>query len=178
VLACRQSLQSRYIALEKAAKYAKERIVFQRPIGINQGVAHPLADAYVRLEAAKLATYHGSKLYDSSKTDSPITTDTISVVIVPSIWLLRPYSQYAEELSLLAGEWAAPEYNVGRYFWECPVPRIAPVSREMILNYVSEKVLDLPRRFTRNRVKEFCCTYIDHIRASGTHITISGKWQY
>lgn len=68
-----------YVALEKAAKYAKERIVFGRPIGMNQGIQHPLAHAYMNLEAAKLATYHAAKLYDASKADKSIAPHAVGV---------------------------------------------------------------------------------------------------
>ena len=138
-----------YAALAKAAKYAKERVVFQRPIGMNQGVAHPLADAYMRLEAAKLATYHAARLYDSSKTDSSITTDAIGVACNSAKYVAAEAAFTACEKALLAhgGMGYALEYDVERYFRECLVPRIAPVSREMILNYISEKVLDLPRSY-------------------------------
>lgn len=68
-----------YVALEKAANYAKERVVFGRPIGQNQGIAHPLAQAYMHLEAAKLATYHAARLYDNSKTDKSITAHAVGV---------------------------------------------------------------------------------------------------
>lgn len=68
-----------YVALEKAAKYAKERVVFGRPIGQNQAIAHPLAAAYMSLEAAKLATYDATKLYDESRNDSSITQQSVGV---------------------------------------------------------------------------------------------------
>ena len=68
-----------YVALQKAAKYAQERVVFGRPIGQNQGIQHPLADAYMNLEAAKLATYHAARLYDASGSDSSITQHAIGV---------------------------------------------------------------------------------------------------
>lgn len=68
-----------YVALEKAANYAKERVVFGRPIGQNQGISHPLAAAYMNLEAAKLATYHATKLYDASKTDKSVTAHAVGV---------------------------------------------------------------------------------------------------
>jgi len=68
-----------YAALEKAAKYAKERIVFGRPIGQNQGIQHPLAASYMSLEAAKLATYHATRLYDASRTDKSIPQHTVGV---------------------------------------------------------------------------------------------------
>jgi acyl-CoA dehydrogenase len=61
-----------YAALAKASAYARDRKVFNRPIGMNQGIAHPLADAYMRLEAAKLATYHAARLFDASKTDETV----------------------------------------------------------------------------------------------------------
>ena len=68
-----------YVALEKASKYAKDRIVFGRPIGQNQGIQHPLASAYMHLEAAKLATYHAARLYDRSGTDSSTTQHAVGV---------------------------------------------------------------------------------------------------
>lgn len=68
-----------YVALEKAAKYAQERVVFGRPIGQNQGIQHPLAAAYMNLEAAKLATYHAARVYDSSGKDSNITPHAVGV---------------------------------------------------------------------------------------------------
>ena len=68
-----------YVALEKASKYAQERVVFGRPIGQNQGVAHPLAAAYMNLEAAKLATYHAARLYDASSKDSTVTQHAVGV---------------------------------------------------------------------------------------------------
>ena len=68
-----------YAALEKASKYAKERIIFGRPIGQNQGIQHPLAAAYMHLEAAKLATYHAARVYDSSDKDPNITPRAVGV---------------------------------------------------------------------------------------------------
>jgi acyl-CoA dehydrogenase len=68
-----------YAALSKAASYANERVVFNRPIGMNQGIQHPLADSLMHLEAAKLATYHAAKLYDLSGKDSDITQKEVGV---------------------------------------------------------------------------------------------------
>ncbi len=68
-----------YVSIIKASKYARERVVFGRPIGQNQSIQHPLASAYMGLEAAKLATYHAARLYDASKTDSSITQHAIGV---------------------------------------------------------------------------------------------------
>ncbi|KAK0632911.1 acyl-CoA dehydrogenase/oxidase [Immersiella caudata] len=138
-----------YAALGKAAKYAKERVVFGRPIGMNQGVSHPLADAYMKLEAAKLATYHAARLYDASREDKSIRMDEVGVACNSAKYLAAEAAFTACERAVLAhgGMGYAVEYDVERWFRECLVPRIAPVSREMILNYVSEKVLELPRSY-------------------------------
>lgn len=138
-----------YAALERAAQYANDRVVFGRKIGQNQGIAHPLADAYMRLEAAKLATYHAARLYDTSKTDTSIPVHTIGVACNSAKYLAAEAAFMACERAVLShgGMGYAMEYDVERYLRECLVPRIAPVSREMILNYVSEKVLQLPRSY-------------------------------
>ncbi|KAM3552827.1 hypothetical protein ARSEF4850_007199 [Beauveria asiatica] len=140
-----------YAAVAKAAEYASERVVFERPIGMNQGVAHPLADAYMRLEAAKLATYHAARLYDeASKADNgSIKQDAVGVAANSAKYLAAEAAFTACERAILAhgGMGYAQEYHVERWFRECLVPRIAPVSREMILNYISEKVLRLPRSY-------------------------------
>ncbi|KAF7596045.1 hypothetical protein BBP40_003825 [Aspergillus hancockii] len=138
-----------YAALERAAQYANERKVFGRPIGQNQGIAHPLADAYMQLEAAKLATYHAARLYDASKTDDSIPFHSVGVACNSAKYLAAEAAFKACERAVLShgGMGYAMEYDVERYLRECLVPRIAPVSREMILNYVSEKVLQLPRSY-------------------------------
>ncbi|KAI4941238.1 hypothetical protein J4E91_010928 [Alternaria rosae] len=138
-----------YAALTKAAAYARERHVFQRPIGMNQGIAHPLADAYMQLEAAKLVTYHAARLYDASKTDDSIRQDAIGVAANSAKYLAAEAAFTACERAVLAhgGMGYAQEYDVERFLRECFVPRIAPVSREMVLNYIGEKVLGLPRSY-------------------------------
>ena len=138
-----------YVALEKASAYARDRVVFQRPIGQNQAIAHPLADAYMRLEGAKLATYHAARLYDASRTDSSISQHAIGVACNSAKYMAAEAAYAACERAVMAhgGMGYALEYDVERYFRECLVPRIAPVSREMILNYISEKVLQLPRSY-------------------------------
>jgi acyl-CoA dehydrogenase len=138
-----------YAALYRASNYAKERIVFGRPIGMNQGIQHPLADAYMHLEAAKLATYHAARLYDQSTTDKSITQSAVGVACNGAKYLAAEAAFTACERSVLSlgGMGYAQEYHVERYLRECFVPRIAPVSREMIMNYVGEKVLGLPRSY-------------------------------
>ncbi|KAI4913387.1 uncharacterized protein J4E92_009736 [Alternaria infectoria] len=138
-----------YAALTKAAAYARERHVFQRPIGMNQGIAHPLADAYMQLEAAKHVTYHAARLYDASKSDAGIRQDAIGVAANSAKFLAGEAAFAACERAVLAhgGMGYAAEYDVERFLRECFVPRIAPVSREMVLNYIGEKVLGLPRSY-------------------------------
>jgi acyl-CoA dehydrogenase len=138
-----------YAALSRATRYAQERTVFQRPIGQNQGIAHPLADAYMRLEAAKLATYHAARLYDASKTDPTVKQESVGIACNSAKYLAAEAAFTACERAVLThgGMGYAVEYDVEQWFRDCLVPRIAPVSREMILNYVSEKVLGLPRSY-------------------------------
>ncbi|KAL6870353.1 acyl-CoA dehydrogenase/oxidase [Trichoderma novae-zelandiae] len=138
-----------YAALARAASYARKRVVFQRPIGMNQGVAHPLADSYMHLEAAKLATYHAARLYDAGRTDASITQKAIGVAANSAKYLAAEAAFSACERAVLThgGMGYAAEYDVERWFRDCLVPRIAPVSREMILNYVGEKALGLPRSY-------------------------------
>jgi acyl-CoA dehydrogenase len=138
-----------YAALEKASRYAKERNVFGRPIGKNQAIAHPLADAYMRLEAAKLATYHAARLYDATKTDSSIPFQVVGTACNSAKYLAAEAAYTACERAVMThgGMGYAREYDVERWLRDCFVPRIAPISREMILNYISEKVLQLPRSY-------------------------------
>ena len=140
-----------YAALEKAAAYAKERVVFGRPIGQNQAIAHPLADAYMNLEAAKLATYHAAKLYDLSGTEEGGWVDqkTVGAMANSAKYLAAEAAFKSCERAVMShgGMGYAAEYDVERYMREIFVPRLAPVSREMILNYVSERVLGLPRSY-------------------------------
>ncbi|KXJ94386.1 acyl-CoA dehydrogenase/oxidase [Microdochium bolleyi] len=141
-----------YAALTRAAAYARERVVFRRPIGQNQAIAHPLADAYMNLEAAKLATYHAARLYDASSlpgNPQGIRQDAVGVAANSAKYLAAEAAFTACERAVMThgGMGYAMEYDVERWLRECLVPRIAPVSREMICNYISEKVLELPRSY-------------------------------
>jgi acyl-CoA dehydrogenase len=128
-------------ALAKAAQYAKERIVFGRPIGQNQGVQHPLAKAWADLEAADLLAFKAAALYDAGR--------ECGAEANASKYLGAEAGFHACEASVLAhgGMGYAKEYDVERYFREAMIARIAPVSREMILNYIAERVLGLPKSY-------------------------------
>ncbi|KAI5821245.1 acyl-CoA dehydrogenase/oxidase [Pyronema omphalodes] len=139
-----------YAALNKATKYAKERVVFGSPIGKNQSIQHGLAECYMNLEAAKLATYHAAKLYDAvAAGKSDVGTKAVGAAANSAKYLAAEAAYKACERAVLTlgGMGYAQEYHVERYLRECLVPRIAPVSREMILNFVGEKVLGLPKSY-------------------------------
>jgi acyl-CoA dehydrogenase len=128
-------------ALAHAARYAKERIVFDRPIGQNQGVAHPLAKAWAELEAANLMAFKAAALYDAGK--------ECGAEANAAKYLGGEAGFSACEAAVLAhgGMGYAREYFVERYFREAMIARIAPVSREMILNFIAERVLGLPKSY-------------------------------
>jgi acyl-CoA dehydrogenase len=141
VLFAVESIGLGFAALERAATYAKERVVFGRPIGQNQGVAHPLAKSWAELSAAELLAYKAAKLYDEGK--------ECGAEANAAKYLGAEAGFTACEASVLAhgGMGYAKEYDVERYMREAMIARIAPVSREMILNFISERVLGLPKSY-------------------------------
>jgi acyl-CoA dehydrogenase len=128
-------------ALAKAALYARERVVFGRPIGQNQGVAHPLAKSWAELEAANLLAFKAAALYDAGL--------ECGAEANAAKYLGAEAGFTACEAAVLAhgGMGYAKEYSVERYFREAMIARIAPVSREMILNFIAERVLALPKSY-------------------------------
>ncbi|MFT4564723.1 MAG: acyl-CoA dehydrogenase [Gammaproteobacteria bacterium] len=128
-------------ALERACDYAKERVVFQRPIGQNQGIQHPLAKCWIDLEAAELLAYNAAMLYDAGR--------ECGAQANAAKYLAAEAGFHACETAMLThgGMGYAKEYHVERYLREMMIPRIAPVSREMIFNYIAERELGLPRSY-------------------------------
>jgi acyl-CoA dehydrogenase len=128
-------------ALRRAVDYANERVVFNRPIGKNQGVAFPLGEAKMRLDAAELMIRKASWLLDSGQ---PCGAEANMAK-----WLAADAAfQTADQaLQTHGGFGYAKEYHVERYWREARLMRIAPISQEMILNYVTEHVLGLPRSY-------------------------------
>ena len=141
ILIASEALGIGKLALKTAVNYANERHVFGRSIGQNQGIAFPLAEAHMRLHAAELAVREAAWRYDAG----------------------LPCGEHANSAKFLASDAAffaadramqthggfsfAKEYNVGRYWTESRLMKIAPVSQEMVMNYVSEHVLGLPRSY-------------------------------
>jgi acyl-CoA dehydrogenase len=128
-------------AIARAATYANERVVFGRPIGQNQGVQHPLARSWAELEAANLMAMKAAALYDAGK-DCGAEANAAK-------YLGAEAGFTACENAVLAhgGMGYAKEFYVERYFREAMIARIAPVSREMILNFIAERVLHLPKSY-------------------------------
>ena len=129
------------VALKRAARYANERIVFDRPIGMNQGIQHPLAERWMELEAANLTMLRAAWLYD---TGQPCGAEANAAKYLGAEAGFR-----ACETAVLThgGMGYAKEYHVERYFREAMLPRIAPVSRELMFCFIAEKVLGLPKSY-------------------------------
>ncbi|MGJ7505292.1 MULTISPECIES: acyl-CoA dehydrogenase family protein [unclassified Variovorax] len=129
------------IALRKAADYARERVVFDRPIGRNQSIQHPLAENWVELEAAQLLTMKAAWLYDNGK-------ECGAEANAAKYFAAEAGFRACERAVLTHGGMGySKEFHVERYMREIMIPRIAPVSREMILSYIAERVLGLPKSY-------------------------------
>jgi len=129
------------VALRRAAKYAGERIVFDRPIGKNQGIQHPLAERWIDLEAGTLLYQRAAWLYDQHK---PCGAEANAA----KFFCAEAGYRAAETAVLTHGGFGyAKEYHVERYLREAMLPRIAPVSPQLILCFIAEKVLGLPKSY-------------------------------
>lgn len=128
-------------ALRRASTYASERIVFDRPIGMNQGVQHPLAERWVDLEAGTLLYQKAASLYDAG--------ESCGAAANAAKYFCAEAGFRACETAVLThgGMGYAKEYHVERYLREAMLPRIAPVSPQLILCFIAEKVLGLPKSY-------------------------------
>ena len=129
------------VALARAALYAKERTVFDRPIGQNQGIQHPLAKSWMELEAANLMVFKAASLYDNH--------DSCAAEANAAKYLAGEACFHACENAIMThgGMGYAKEYHVERYLRESWIPRLAPVSPQLILCFIAEKVLGLPKSY-------------------------------
>jgi acyl-CoA dehydrogenase len=128
-------------ALDRAARYARERIVFDRPIGMNQGIQHPLAKCWAQLEAANLMVMKAATLFDKGQ-DCGVEANAGKYLAAEA-----GFEACHTAMLTLGGMGYAQEYHVERYLREILIPRTAPVSPHMILNFLAEKVLDLPKSY-------------------------------
>jgi len=128
-------------ALEKAIKYANERIVFDRPIGKNQSIQHPLAELWIELEAAELLISKAAYQYDKGQNSGGLANAAKYYAAEVA------FKTATQAVVTLGGMGYAKEYHVERLLRESLIPKLAPVSSQMILNYISEKILHLPRSY-------------------------------
>jgi len=128
-------------ALRRATQYAKERVVFGRPIGQNQGIQHPLAERWMALEAAWAMTMKAAWLYDNHQ---PCGAEANTAKFLGA---RAGYEACERAIFTHGGFGYAKEYHVERLFREVTVTRIAPITEQLILCFIAEKVLDLPKSY-------------------------------
>jgi acyl-CoA dehydrogenase len=129
------------VALRRAVGYAGERVVFDRPIGANQAISHPLARAHVQLRAAWLATMHAAWRYDHDLSCGE-EANSAKYLAAEACWAAADAAVQTH-----GGLGYAVEYQVERWWREARLQRLAPVSQEMTLNFVAQSVLGLPRSY-------------------------------
>jgi len=131
-------------ALARAARYAGERVVFGRPIGQNQGIQHPLAERWVELEAAELLMLRAAAAYDSGEEPG-----AVGAFANAAKYFAAEAGHRACETAVLThgGMGYAREFHVERFFREIQIARIAPISGQLILSHIAERVLGLPKSY-------------------------------
>ena len=130
-----------YWFIDKATAYARERVVFDRPIGKNQGIQFPIARAYVNVEAANLMRYKAAALFDARK-PCGAEANMAKLLAADASWEAANVC-----LQTHGGFGFAAEYDVERKFRETKLYQVAPISTNLILSYIGEHVLGLPRSF-------------------------------
>jgi acyl-CoA dehydrogenase len=128
-------------ALEKAARYADERVVFGRKIGSNQSIQHPLAQSWMELEAAGLMIARAAQLYDCGE---PCAAEANAAKYLASEAAFRACDR---AVRTHGGFGYSKDYHVERYFRESMLPRLAPISQELVMCFIAERVLGLPKSY-------------------------------
>jgi len=141
ILIASEALGIGKVALARASQYAKDRVVFGRPIGMNQGISFPLAQAYAELKAAELVIREASWRYDQGL---PCGEHANLAKLLAAD---AAYHAADAAMQTMGGMGYATEYNVERFWKEARLMRIAPVTQQMVLNYVAEHILGLPRSY-------------------------------
>src|SRR5690606_16747023 len=129
------------VALDKAVQYAKERTVFNRPIGQNQGIQHPLAQCWMQLEAADLMVSRAATAYDANE-PAGAYANTAKYLAAEAA-----FTPCQTAIPTLGGMGYAKEYHAERCLRESFIPRIAPVSPQLIMCFIAERVLGLPKSY-------------------------------
>jgi len=128
-------------ALELATEYAKNRVVFDRPIGKNQAIQHPLADSWMRLEAAQMMSDKAAQLFDQGK---PCGAESNAAKYLATE---AAFEVCDRAMQTHGGFCYAKEYHIERLWREARLLKIAPVSQEMVLNFIAQKILRLPKSY-------------------------------
>lgn len=128
-------------SLRRATQYAKERVVFDRPIGMNQSIQHPLAERWMYLEAAWTMVMKGAWLYDNHQ---PCGAEANTSKFLGA---RAGYDACLQSVLTHGGFGYAKEYHVERLLREVTVTRIAPITEQLIMSFIAEKVLDLPKSY-------------------------------
>jgi acyl-CoA dehydrogenase len=128
-------------ALRKAADYARERVVFGRPIGTNQAIQHPLAESWAELEAASLMAFQAARLYDAGQ-ECGREANAGKYLAAEAA-----FKACTNAVMTHGGMGYAKEYHVERYLRESLIHRLAPISPQLILSYLAERALDLPKSY-------------------------------
>jgi acyl-CoA dehydrogenase len=128
-------------ALELATEYAKTRVVFDRPIGKNQAIQHPLADSWMRMHAAQKVATEAAQLYDQGKSCG---AESNAAKFLASE---AAFEVCDRAMQTFGGFCYAKEYHIERLWRESRLLKIAPVSQQMVLNFIAQKVLDLPKSY-------------------------------
>jgi alkylation response protein AidB-like acyl-CoA dehydrogenase len=142
LMAASLSLGTADRALTKAAQYANERVVWGKPIGTHQGLSHPLAQAKIELELARVMTQKACALYDGGYKGAGEAANMAKYAAAEAA-----IHAVDQAIQTHGGNGVADEYGLSDMWWGVRLGRIAPVSREMILNYVAEHSLGLPRSY-------------------------------
>jgi acyl-CoA dehydrogenase len=141
ILIAAECIGDGYWFIDRASKYANERVVFDRPIGKNQGIQFPIARAYVNVEAANLMRYKAAALFDAHK-QCGAEANMAKLLAADASWEAANVC-----LQTHGGFGFAAEYDVERKFRETRLYQVAPISTNLILSYVGEHVLGMPRSF-------------------------------
>jgi acyl-CoA dehydrogenase len=144
ILLSAEALGIGFWALDKAVAYANERVVFDRPIGKNQSVQHPLAHNYMALTAAELVVKAAIDAYDAGVSQSELgkLANTANYLATEAA-----FKSTDDAMQVHGGYSFAREYQIGRYWIESRLGRVAPVNNQMVLNFIAERVLKLPRSY-------------------------------
>jgi acyl-CoA dehydrogenase len=141
ILIAAECIGDGYWFVDKARRYASERVVFERPIGQNQGVQFPIAKAWVNVEAASLMRYKAAELFDAGE-NCGAEANMAKMLAADASWEAANVC-----LQTHGGFGFAAEYDIERKFRETRLYQVAPISTNLILSYIAEHVLEMPRSY-------------------------------